>query len=356
MARPAGLHLHSLYPPPPIPYSLSLRHSVVRPMPSASAAPDGCRRSARASGGCGCAPPPPALPAREGAGDGPRSRPAVTCGGRSSGSDDGAARQHGGALDRVLQLAHVARPGVARAGARRCRRDRRSVAAELACRAREELLGERGDVLAPLAQGRQRERDHVEAVEEVLAEACPRGSSSARSRLVAASMRTSTGDRLGARRAGGSRRSWSARRSLTCSAGRHLADLVEEQGAAVGLLEEARLVGDRARERAAHVAEQLRLQQRLGDAPRSSPPRTGRAARGRRGGWPCAMTSLPVPDSPWMSTVASVGATRSTSSRTLFIAGDCATRPVMPYRARSWRRRFSFSRRSARSASALSMR
>ena len=34
------------------------------------------------------------------------------------------------------------------------------------------------------------------------------------------------------------------------------------------------------------------------------------------------MTSLPVPDSPWISTVASVGATRSTRSRTLRMAGE----------------------------------
>ena len=45
---------------------------------------------------------------------------------------------------------------------------------------------------------------------------------------------------------------------------RHLADLVEEQHAAVGLLDAARLGGDRAGERAALVAEQLRLEQLVG--------------------------------------------------------------------------------------------
>ena len=46
---------------------------------------------------------------------------------------------------------------------------------------------------------------------------------------------------------------------------RHLADLVEEQRAAVGRLELALLVGDRAGEGALHVAEQLALEQVLGD-------------------------------------------------------------------------------------------
>ena len=46
---------------------------------------------------------------------------------------------------------------------------------------------------------------------------------------------------------------------------RHLADLVEEDGAAVGRVELARLVGDGAGERALDVTEQLRLEQVLGN-------------------------------------------------------------------------------------------
>src|SRR5512143_2026425 len=45
----------------------------------------------------------------------------------------------------------------------------------------------------------------------------------------------------------------------------HVADLVEEDGAALGFLEDAFLGGDGAGECAAHVAEQLGLKQRLGD-------------------------------------------------------------------------------------------
>src|SRR5262249_54175582 len=46
---------------------------------------------------------------------------------------------------------------------------------------------------------------------------------------------------------------------------RHVADLVEEERAAVGLDEEARLVAERSSERTAHVAEELALEQRLGE-------------------------------------------------------------------------------------------
>src|SRR5690606_23368371 len=46
---------------------------------------------------------------------------------------------------------------------------------------------------------------------------------------------------------------------------RQLADLVEEERALVRLLEEPSLVGDRVGERAAPVAEELALEERLGD-------------------------------------------------------------------------------------------
>ena len=55
--------------------------------------------------------------------------------------------------------------------------------------------------------------------------------------------------------------SWSTRRSLAWSGQGHLADLVEEQRAAVGELELARLHPVRAGERAALVAEELALEQ-----------------------------------------------------------------------------------------------
>ena len=74
---------------------------------------------------------------------------------------------------------------------------------------------------------------------------------------------------VASRRAAGSSAPARTRRSLAWSRERHLADLVEEKRPAVGRLEEARLVRDRAGERAALVAEELAFEQRLGDRRRS---------------------------------------------------------------------------------------
>ena len=60
---------------------------------------------------------------------------------------------------------------------------------------------------------------------------------------------------------------------------RHLADLVEEDRAVAGHLEEAGLVADRTGERAPHVAEQLGLEQRLRER-RAVDADEGAAARG----------------------------------------------------------------------------
>ena len=56
----------------------------------------------------------------------------------------------------------------------------------------------------------------------------------------------------------------------------------------------------------------------------------GSRARGLAWWMALAISSLPVPDSPWISTVASVGATRATRSRTRRISGE---RAMMPGRA-----------------------
>ena len=114
-------------------------------------------------------------------------------------------------------------------------------------------------VLGVLAQRRHVDREDGEAVEQVFAEA-PRAIAASRSRWVAAMMRTSTAIwRVPPTRS--NTRSCSTRSSLTCIVGRHVADLVEEERAAVGLLEAA-LAGARgAGERALLVAEQLALEQ-----------------------------------------------------------------------------------------------
>src|SRR5437773_7852401 len=80
---------------------------------------------------------------------------------------DRAARLEGDrALDDVLQLPHVPRPGVLGEAAHRLAGDLRYRLVHLAAESDEEVLGEEGDVLLPRAQWRHLDGDHVEAIEE----------------------------------------------------------------------------------------------------------------------------------------------------------------------------------------------
>ena len=94
---------------------------------------------------------------------------------------------------------------------------------------------------------------------------------------------------------------------------RHLADLVEEQRAAVGGFEEADLALVGAGERAALVAEQLALEQRLGQRRAVELDQRLVAAARLVGGSPRRRPSLPTPVSPRIRTVIGVSAMRSTS-------------------------------------------
>ena len=77
-----------------------------------------------------------------------------------------------GALDHVLELADVAGPARRRRGARaRRRRSPRTALPSVSRVAAEEVVDEQRDVLAALAERRDRDPHDVEAVEEVLAEA-----------------------------------------------------------------------------------------------------------------------------------------------------------------------------------------
>ncbi len=129
----------------------------------------------------------------------------------------------------------------------------------------QEVLDQRRDVLAALAQRRHGQVDDVQAVEQVLAEralgdhvaqvAVRRGDDAD----VDASHRAVGADLL--QLAG-----FQEPQQQALHAQRHLADFVEEDGAAVGHLELARLVAIGAGEAALDVAEQLRLEQRFGQA------------------------------------------------------------------------------------------
>ena len=74
------------------------------------------------------------------------------------------------ALHGVLELADVARPVVVDQQPERALRELADLLADLLRQALDEGVGEQGDVLAALAQGRDADVDHVEPVEQVVAE------------------------------------------------------------------------------------------------------------------------------------------------------------------------------------------
>src|SRR5690606_26833456 len=82
-----------------------------------------------------------------------------------------APRQDHGALDDVLQLADIPRPVVALQQRGLLPRERERRVAELLAGALEEMACELHDVVAALAQRRDVDREHAEAIVEILAEA-----------------------------------------------------------------------------------------------------------------------------------------------------------------------------------------
>ena len=79
-------------------------------------------------------------------------------------------REHDGALDGVLELAHVAGPRRVHEHRHRLRRDAVDALARAARVPPDEVLDEQRDVLAALAQRRHRDRDDVQPVEQILLE------------------------------------------------------------------------------------------------------------------------------------------------------------------------------------------
>ena len=171
--------------------------------------------------------------------------------------------QHDGAEHGVLELAHVAGPGIAGQQLERLLGDAGDATAFLGGEAREEVHGEVRHVLEALAQRRHPDREHVEAVVEVLAELAVLDQLD--------HVAVGGGDQaevdlhrpLGAD--GIDLALLQRAQQLDLRVERQLADLVEEQRAAVGLLELADAPVDGAGERALLVAEQDALDQVLGD-------------------------------------------------------------------------------------------
>ena len=144
------------------------------------------------------------------------------------------------------------------------------------------MIDEQRKISAALAQRRHLELHDVEPIEQVLAKTPPR-TSPGRSRLVLAMMRTSTG----AGRVpptGHTSRSSITRRSLTWS-GRGAHRSRREERASIGRDEQARIRLYGRCERAAHMPEELALEQGLGDRPavdRDEGPVTAGAGRVHR--------------------------------------------------------------------------
>src|SRR5262245_36898018 len=177
--------------------------------------------------------------------------------------DHRATRQRDRALDRILELADVARETVGEQPLERLGGDPLDLLAELARVPLEEVVDEQREVVLALAQRRQRDLDHVEPVVEVFAEARRRDF------LLEASVGRRDDAHVGPLVLRASdppeRLLLDHAQQLDLERERDVADLVEEQRALVGELEEALLVVERPGERAAHVAEELRLEQGLRD-------------------------------------------------------------------------------------------
>ena len=94
---------------------------------------------------------------------------------KAVGRDDIAGRVDQGVLDDALQFADVARPGVLLEKLHGLGRHAVHAAVEFAVHAAEEVVHQQGDVVDPLAERRNADRQHVEPVEQVLAEAAGGG-------------------------------------------------------------------------------------------------------------------------------------------------------------------------------------
>jgi hypothetical protein len=181
-----------------------------------------------------------------------------------------------------------------------------------------EVLGQVGHVLAPVAQGRHAHFHHLQAVVEIAAEAP--GGDFGDQVAVGGGHHAHIHRHFLSEPTGRTLRSSSTRSSLACTGQRQLGDLVEEQGAAARVEEQAFAVPDAAPVKApltwpkssdsmisSAIAAQL-----IGTKGPASRPRCA----GSCGAASAPASSLPVPDSPWISTVDGVGAMRLMRAQT----------------------------------------
>ena len=165
--------------------------------------------------------------------------------GRSRDADQVAFADDDGALDDVLELADVAGPRVAHQQPPRLGLEGLDLAIVLLGAADAEVLGEQRDVVRTLAQRRHRQRDGVDAEVEIAAQRA------VRQRQVEIDVGGAHQPEVRGDGAGAADRPELAllqdAQQLGLQRRLHLADLVEEQRAAVRELDQADLVGDGAR-------------------------------------------------------------------------------------------------------------
>ena len=178
------------------------------------------------------------------------------------GLDQGSAGGDGCLFESVLEFANVARPVVAHEPRERLPRERFGREAPVGHLV-EEMVDQEWNVFQALAQRGNFDRDDVEAVEEVLAEAaCYHGvgeNDVGRGDDAAIGL-----DRVGSTHAFESSVLEDAKQ-LGLHSERHFADFVEEQGSPLGEFEPAFFLAVGPGERTAFVAEELAFQQVLGE-------------------------------------------------------------------------------------------
>ena len=222
--------------------------------------------------------------------------------------------QDEGVLDDVLELAHVAGEVVRHQEAEDLGVNAGDVLPLEAVEPGDEVLDEQRDVLAPLAQRRDLDLHDVDAVVEVVPEgalldAAARGRGGwrrSRARRTAAFRVPPSGSYVP---------SWRTRSSFTC---RPATCRRSRRGRAspLGEGEAAGLVPLGAGEGARLVAEELGLEQRVGQGRAVDGDERRRSPRALRSWMARARSSLPVPVSPWTSTVLSLAAIWGRRSKT----------------------------------------
>src|SRR2546429_1202210 len=185
-----------------------------------------------------------------------------TAGQVANGEDLAIAQDHG-ALDDVLELAHVALPGVSDERAQSVAIDTLHLAAEFQVELAYEMIRKQRDVLPMLPKRRQCDMDDIQAIEEITAES-PGLDFLVEIPVGACDHANIDPKRLGASHCPHLLLLDHAQKFHLHMHG-HLADLVEKNGAGVRRREEAGAGLDGAGEGALHMPEELAFEERLRD-------------------------------------------------------------------------------------------